>query len=504
MCKTKAASLCLALLGAIAVLGCDSAPNQPADGKAVAAAAPASTSPAKPVAPTGLPTWNDDLPGLLEKRVVRMLVVHSKTFYFIDKGQQRGITYDFGMELEKTLNATNKDKTRPIRVVFIPVARDQLLPALAAGVGDIATGGLTVTPERMKLVDFTVPAADDISEILVTAPDVPAPASVEELSGRAVFVRRSSAYHENLVALNARLEAAGKKPVEILAAEENLEDEDILEMVNAGLVGATVIDSYAVKFWKEIFPNIQPQPAVALATHGQIAWAIRKNSPELKKMLDVFVEKNRGGTMTGNVIFKRYLQNTRWARGATNKEDLKRFNDLIGYFKKYATEYDFDWLMLAAQGYQESRLDQKTRSPVGAIGVMQVMPATAGDKNVGIKDIHLVEPNIHAGVKYLRFLVNQYFDEPGIDFANRHLFAFASYNAGPNRISRLRKEAAAKGLDPNKWFNNVELVVAEDVGRETVQYVSNIYKYYIAYKLTLERAQKRAGAKSTPATAAAT
>jgi membrane-bound lytic murein transglycosylase MltF len=495
------ATFLLAAIATSALAACGSPPDQPADGKSAnTAAAPAPAPAAPPPAPAGVPTWTDDLPGLLEKRVVRMLVVYSKTFYFIDKGQQRGITYDFGMELEKALNANNKDRTRPIRVIFIPVARDQLLPALAAGTGDIATGGLTVTPERMKIVDFTAPAADDISEILVTAPGVPAPASVDELSGRSVFVRRSSSYHENLVALNRRLEAAGRKPVEILAAEENLEDEDILEMVNAGLVEATVIDSYAVKFWNEIFPNIQPQPSVALATQGQIAWAIRKNSPELRKMLDVFIAKNRGGTMTGNVILKRYLQNTRWARGATSQDEMRRFNELVGYFKKYATQYDFDWLMLAAQGYQESRLDQKTRSPVGAIGVMQVMPTTANDKNVAIKDIHLVEPNIHAGVKYLRFLVNEYFDEPGIDFANRHLFAFASYNAGPNRIARLRKEAAAKGLDPDKWFNNVELVVAEDVGRETVQYVSNIYKYYIAYKLTLERMQKREGAKAPAAT----
>ena len=502
MCKTVA-TLLAALGAALALAACDPAPDQPADGKAAAAAAPAPSSP-EPVAPSGLPTWKDDLPGLLEKRVVRLLVVYSKTFYFIDKGQQRGITYDFGMELEKALNASNQDKTRPIRVIFIPVARDQLLPALAAGAGDIATGGLTVTAERMKQVDFTAPAAENIRQIVVTAPDVAAPASVDELSGRSVFVRRSSAYHESLVALNQRFEAAGKPPVEITEAAENLEDEDILEMVNAGLVDATVIDSYAVKFWQEIFPSIRPQPSVALTTDGQIAWAIRKNSPELKKTLDAFIAKNRGGTMTGNVILKRYLQNTRWARGATSKQDLRRFEELVGYFKKYATQYDFDWLLLAAQGYQESRLDQKTRSPVGAIGVMQVMPTTATDKNVGIKDIHLVEPNIHAGVKYLRFLVNEYFDEPGIDFANRHLFAFAAYNAGPNRIARLRRETAARGLDPDKWFNNVELVVAEDVGRETVQYVSNIYKYYIAYKLTLERMKKREDAKGPADSAAAT
>ena len=503
--KSILASLCMALL-ALSLPGCDSA-NQPADGKSSADAtpppAPAPAPAPAPVAPAGLPTWSGDLPVLLEKRVVRMLVVFSKTFYFIDKGQQRGITYDFGMELEKYLNASNKDKTRPIRVIFIPVARDQLLPALAAGAGDIATGGLTVTPERMKLVDFTAPAAENVSELLVTAQDVTPPTTVEELSGRSVYVRRSSSYYESLVALNARLTAAGKKPVDIVLAEENLEDEDILEMVNASLVDATVMDSYAADFWMQIFTNIRPQPGVALRTNGQVAWAIRKDSPELKKTLDTFVAKNRSGTMMGNVILNRYLKNTRWARNATAKEDMRRFNELAGYFKKYATKYDFDWLLLVAQGYQESQLDQKTRSPVGAIGVMQVMPTTARDKSVGIPDIHLVEPNIHAGVKYLRYLVNEFFDEPGIDVVNRHLFAFASYNAGPNRIARLRKETAARGLDANKWFNNVEVLVAEDVGRETVQYVSNIYKYYIAYKLTLDRAQKRAGAKS-PATAEAT
>ena len=483
-----AAALC-----AVSLAACDSGTQT--EPKVTKPAAPAAPAPPKFTAPAGVPIWTGDYPSLAEHRAVRLLVVYSKTFYFIDKGQQRGITYDMGMELEKHLNAANKDRTRPIRVIFIPVARDNLLPALAAGMGDVATGGLTVTPERRKSVDFTVPAAENVSEILVTAPDVTPPAMAEELSGRSVYVRPSSAYHESLVALNARLTAAGKKPVDIVAAEENLEDEDILEMVNAGLVDATVVDSYAAEFWKEIFPNIRPQPAVILRANAEIAWAIRKDSPELKKLLDAFVAKNRIGTMTGNVVFKRYLQNTRWARGATNKEDMRRFNELTGYFKKYSTQYDFDWLLMVAQGYQESRLDQSTRSPVGAIGVMQVMPTTAGDKNVAIKNIHLVEPNIQAGVKYMRFLVNQYFDEPGIDRFNRHLFAFAAYNAGPNRISRLRNEAAAKGLDHNKWFNNVEVVVAEDIGRETVQYVSNIYKYYIAYKLSIERAQQRESAK---------
>jgi membrane-bound lytic murein transglycosylase MltF len=486
----------LFLLAAGCVAGCDSAPDKPKAASPAATAAAADATPPPVVAPAGVPTWTGDLDSLRDRRVVRMLVVYSKTFYFIDKGQQRGISYELGMALEKYLNADNKDKTRPIRIMFIPVGRDELIGGVAAGVGDIGAGGLTITPERLKQVDFTTPAADNVNEILVTAPDVAAPATVEDLSGRSVFVRRSSSQYESLVELNTRLAAAGKKPVDILIADENLEDEDILEMVNSSLVDATVVDDYVAKFWKEIFTRIQPQFDIALRTNAQVAWAIRKDSPQLKQVLDGFVAKNRMGTATGNVLLKRYLQNTRWARGATKTEDLRRFTQVADYFKKYATEYDFDWLLLAAQGYQESGLDQAIRSPVGAIGVMQVMPTTAKDKNVAIPNIHLVEQNIHAGVKYLRFLVNQYFDEPGIDRVNRHLFAFAAYNAGPTRISRLRKEAAKQGLDPNKWFNNVEVVVAQEVGRETVTYVSNIYKYYIAYKLTVDRARQREDAKA--------
>jgi membrane-bound lytic murein transglycosylase MltF len=462
--------------------------------------APAPVAAAAPVE-NRLPTWTGDLDALAERRVIRMLVVQSKMFYFLDHAQQRGITYEMGQALEKYLNESNKDRTRPIRVVYIPVNRDQLLSGIANGTGDIATGGITITPERLKQVDFTVPGADDISEILVTAPGVAAPASVESMSGLSVYVRRSSSYWSSLEALNARLATAGKKPVEMVAADENLEDEDVLEMLNAGLIDATVVDSYVADFWKQIFTDIQPHPAIALRTHGQIAWAIRKDSPKLKASLDKFVAKNRLGTSTGNVIIKRYLKNTKWARNATSAEDMRRFAEVRKYFEKYATEYQFDWLMLAAQGYQESGLDQSIKSPVGAIGVMQVMPTTAKDRNVAIGDIHIVENNIHAGVKYMRFLVNQYFDEPGIDKLNRHLFAFAAYNGGPNRIARLRRETAARGLDPNKWFNNVELLAAEQIGRETVQYVSNIYKYYIAYTLTLEQAKKRAAAKKAAAAA---
>jgi len=478
--------------------------------KAAAPAPPPAAEPAPAVAEDAATestrytrTQLGDLDGMAERRVVRMLVVHNKTNYFLDRAQQRGMTYDMGMELEKWLNRGTKDRTRPIRVVFIPTSRDRLLTDLNEGHGDIAAAGLAITPDRQRLVNFTVPFSKDISEMLVTSADGAVPDTVDALSGRSVYVRRSSSYYTSLEALNARLKAAGKPPAIIELADENLEDEDILEMVNAGLIDLTVVDSYLARFWEQVFPNLRLHPELVLRTNSEIAWAIRKDSPKLKETLDQFVAKNQAGTAMGNMILRKYLQTTKWARNATSAADMKRFEELSKYFKKYATQYKFEWLLLVAQGYQESGLDQTTRSPVGAIGVMQVMPTTANDRNVKIPDIHLVEPNIHAGAKYMRFLVDQYFDEPGIDAVNRHLFAFAAYNGGPNRIARLRREAAEQGLDANKWFNNVELLAAKQIGRETVQYVSNIYKYYVAYKLIVDRAEQRNAAKAR-ATAAET
>ncbi len=224
------------------------------------------------------------IPALAERRAVRMLVVYSKTFYFIDKGQQRGITYDMGMELEKHLNAKNKDKTRPIRVrVHSGGTRQAAAVAGRRHRRHRHRRSHDHSREQQAGRFHGCRRRRTSARSWSLRPMWRRRPRVDELSGRSVYVRPSSAYHESLVALNARLTAAGKKPVEIVAAEENLEDEDILEMVNAGLVDATVVNSYVAEFWKEIFPKIQPQPAIALRTNAQIAWAIRKDSPGIQE-----------------------------------------------------------------------------------------------------------------------------------------------------------------------------------------------------------------------------
>jgi membrane-bound lytic murein transglycosylase MltF len=444
--------------------------------------------------------WTGDLDGMRERRLIRVLTVNSKTLYFHDKGTQRGTVVElsrlFEEELNKTLAAERKlkDGNLKVRVVFIPMRRDQLLPGLVAGKGDIVAANLTITPERQKLVDFTVAGLSKVSEVAVTGPASPRIASLDDLSGKEVFVRKSSSYYESLVALNKKFAADKKPPITLTEAPETLEDEDLLEMLNAGLIAIMVVDKHKADFWKQIFPRLTVHDDVAVRSGGEIAWAIRKASPQLKAALDEFATRQKVGTAVGNQLLTRYLKNVKYVKNAASEEERKKFAALLQYFQKYGNQYDVDWVLMGAQGYQESQLDQNAKSKVGAIGVMQVMPATGKELKVG--DITKVDANIHAGVKYIRFMVDRYYKDEPMDNFNKAAFAFASYNAGPARVRQLRKEAQKRGLDPNVWFGNVEQIASERIGRETVTYVANIYKYYVAYQLVAESAARKAEAKS--------
>ena len=435
--------------------------------------------------------WIGDFDGMVKRRLIRVLVAYSKTYYFLDQGHQRGLSYDLLKEFEKYVNEKLRTGTLKIKVLFIPVRRDEIISGLVKGFGDIAVANLTVTPQRQKQVAFSDPLLTDVKELLVTGPAAPPVAGVDDLAGKEVHVRKSSSYYESLMQLNHVFKKAGRPPIKLVFADEMFEDEDLLEMVNAGLIPMIVVDSHKALFWEQIFDEIKVHTDIAVRTGGEIAWAFRKNSPKLKSLVNAFVKNHKKGTLLGNMLFKRYLRDTNYVQNSASEKELKKFRAMVQIFKKYAREYDFNYLMIAAQAYQESGLDNSKRSPSGAIGVMQVLPSTAADPNVGISDIKKLENNIHAGTKYLRFIVDRYFKDPSIDKVNRMLFAFAAYNAGPARINDLREKTAKMGLDPNVWFHNVEMAAAREIGRETVQYVSNIYKYYIAYRLVTEQLEKK-------------
>lgn len=455
-----------------------------------------------------LKPWEGDLPDMLDRRVIRVLTTYSKTFFFIDKGTQRGATHDLFIAFEKSLNQQlEKDKKLKqrhlkVRIVFVPVERDQLLTALNEGKGDIVAANLTVTPSREQRVTFTQPLYTNVKELLLSGPTSPQVDNLEQLSGKTVFVRTSSSYYESLQALNAHFAKESRPPVTLEVAPEALEDEDLIEMLNAGLIPLIVVDHHKAQFWKQVFPKIQIHENIVLRDNGEIAWAVRKNNPQLLALLNNFVKKNAKGSTLGNTLFLRYLKNAAYVKNAAAEKERQKFLAMVDLFKKYGERYQIDWLLMAAQGYQESRLNQTVRSPVGAIGVMQVMPSTGKELKVG--DIRSVEPNIHAGVKYMRWMIDRYYADKPMTPLDKVLFTFASYNAGPARIARLRVETEKRGFNPNVWFGNVEHLAAEKIGAETVTYVSNIYKYYIAYRLIMDDlARKQKMLDTTPAPAVA-
>ena len=428
--------------------------------------------------------FTGDLDEMAEKRVIRVLMPYSRTFYFFDGAQPRGASYDLVKLFETFINEKFKTKTLKIHVLVIPTAREDLLPLLAAGKGDLAVGNLTITNERLKKADFSDPLGKGIDEILVSRAGKDDLNSIFDLAGKKIHTRKSSSYYQSLVKLNESLKSLNKKAVKIVEADDHLEDEDLLEMLNAGLIEYMVIDSHKGELWAQVFDKIQLHPEIKFRTEGKIGWAVRKNTPKLMAAVNKFIKDHKAGTLMGNILIKRYLQDSDYITNSIYNEHMQRFNLTIRFFKKYGELYDFDHLMLAALAYQESKLDQNLKSHAGAVGVMQILPSTAKDKNVGIPDIYDLDPNIHAGTKYLRFMADNYFaNDPDLDERNRALFSFASYNAGPAKVARMRAEAKKMGLDPNQWFGNVEVVAAKQIGRETVQYVSNILKYYVAYKL---------------------
>jgi membrane-bound lytic murein transglycosylase MltF len=491
----------LGILLAVVVGACSGKSDQKPDQKPAQDDASDSFEP--PVYESGLPEdmrvlvdrpYTGDFDGMVKRRLIRAGVPFNRTFYFVDKGVQRGLSYEYLTVYEEQLNKRLKTGNLKIHVVPIPMPRDALLPALTAGEVDLVVAQLTVTPERQAVVDFTKPTRRNVEEVVVTGPNSPPVAALDDLSGKQVYARKTSSYFVSLQGLNQRLAAEGKPPVDIQEASESLEDDDLLEMVNAGLIPAVVVDNYLAEFWKQVFPDLTVHSEMTLRVGGDLAVAIRKNSPQLASELNGFIDKYGLNSAIGRILNKRYMQSTKYVQNATSKAERQKFLDLINLFRKYGDQYKFDFLLMAAQAYQESRLDQNAKSSVGAIGIMQLMPATGKEQKVG--DITKLEPNIHAGVKYMRFMRNEFYEDEPMDDLNKGLFTFASYNAGPGRVRQLRRETERRGLNPNVWFGNVERIASERIGRETVTYVSNIYKYYVAYRLLVDEALRRKDAKT--------
>jgi membrane-bound lytic murein transglycosylase MltF len=429
--------------------------------------------------------YTDDLSNLIKRRYIRILTTFNKTNFFISGGQLYGFEYSLFKGYEKFLNKGLKKSELKIVLEIIPVSRDELIPMLNEGFGDIAAAGLTITPDRLKQVDFTNPYLTGIDEVIVVNGSVKGLKKIEDLSGRKVFVRASSSYYESLLSLNNELFKKARAPIEIIKVDETLEMEDILELLNSEAIDITVSDSHIAKIWTGVFDNINIMNHLRIRKGSKIAWMVRKNNPELKSSLNQFIKTHKKGTLLGNIFFNRYYKNNKWIRNPLADKEHKKILFYIDLFKKYANKYNFDWMLIMALAYQESGLDHSQKSPFGAIGLMQIKPSTAAGKKIGIHNVNEVENNIHAGTKYLALLRDYYFNDPNIKEKDRIRFTLAAYNAGPNKIKKVRKLAQQMGLNPNRWFRNVEMAALKSIGQETVRYVSNINKYYIVYRLGL-------------------
>jgi membrane-bound lytic murein transglycosylase MltF len=318
---------------------------------------------------------------------------------------------------------------------------------------------------------------------------------LEDLSGREVYFFRNTIPYENLSHLSGELQRDGKPPIRLTPAAPDLQVEDLLEMVNAGLVPMTVAEDKVAQYWAKVLPNLKIQSQIVVAG-SPLAWAVQQNTPKLKSVVDEFVRDHKVGTLYGNTVTARYLSHIKWVKDAIAGEDLEHFEQMVRLFRTYGNKYDFPYLLLAAQGYQESGLKPGLRSKAGAVGVMQIKPSTAAAAPIDIRGIDKIDRNIEAGAKYLRYMVTHYYGHEPMDQITRGLFALASYNAGPDRIEKLRPLAAVEGYNPNLWFNNVEFIAARRIGAETPNYVSSIYKYYLAYKMTTEQDARRQASRS--------
>jgi membrane-bound lytic murein transglycosylase MltF len=493
------ACLCLALaLGAAGLpAGAAADDKAPAPAASDALSVPAAEAEPEPseediLVQTLAAPWTGDLDGIVERGFLRVGTVYNPVLFSYDGSDQRGLVVDIANELQQALRKKLGKAAASLTIVLAPLPRDKLIPFLERGQVDLVIANLTITAQRSEKVDFTRPVLKDVSELVVTGPSAPAIATLDDLAGVLIHVRTSSSYHEHLVALNAARTAEGKPPLRIEPVNENMEDSDILDLVSAGTIPLGIVDSHMARLYAQIIDGLTVRDDLVINSGGDIAWAVRKGSPQLLAALDDFVKASATGTLLGNMLRNRYFKDTQRVKNAMDAEGEQRLSDAYALIRQYARQYDFDSILIAAQGYQESGLDQSKRSPVGAVGIMQVMPATARDPNVGIPDIHIADRNVEAGVKYLRFLRDRYFSDPAMDEFNQTLFAFAAYNAGPGNIAKARRRAEKMGLDLNVWFGSVELAAAKVVSREPVVYVRNILKYYVTYQVYRQRLEEKA------------
>lgn len=429
------------------------------------------------------------LDSILERRILRVLTSRNAFDFFLQDGRRGGFQYEMVEAFVRFLNERHGGGGQglPIRFELIPVHDDQMIPLLLEGAGDLVAARLTVTPARASQVQFSEPYRE-VDEVVVTHDRTSPIGSLEELSGKQVAVRESSSYAESLAALDRELVAAGLDPVDIVFVDEQLETERILALVAARRFPYAVADSMIAEVAIQIHPQLRLADTPALRRDGQLAWATLPSATDVTDAMNVFLARYEEGSLLGNLAVQKYFEaESQVAARFASEEEESRLSEYDPLFRKNADRFGLDWRLAAAMAYQESRFDATARNRSGAVGLLQIKPETAREPYIGIpqvEGIQHVDANVRAGLKYLTWIKQRYFDPlPEMHERDRIRMALAAYNAGPRTLILARKRAEALDLDPDRWFRNVELALLDMRKTEPVKYVSEINQRYLAYVL---------------------
>ncbi len=427
-----------------------------------------------------------------KRRFLRVLTTQNSFDYYLYKGRQKGFQYEMMKSFVHNLNKKfgyNNKKVRPIRFEMIPVDRSELFSLLNSGYGDLVASSF-IEDERQSGDVAVSRGFGEVKKVLVSSEGMEFELNtIEDLSGLTIHVPANSSQFHSLHKINSKLVVANKDLINVIPVHEKLGQLELLELVSMGRFEFAVIDIQVAQLAKQVFSDFKIYDELELAPQSKIRWAVNPKNHSLMVQLNQFLVKSRASKILQRLIYRSYFRDLKKIRTEYFSKETQRISKYDEFFKKYGKKYSWDWRLLSALAYQESRFRQNIQNRWKATGIMQIKPFVAKEPYVNIPDIKgptNFENNIHAGVKYLSWLKRVFFSSPDIDDKNSIRLSMAAYNAGIGRLRRAQAYAKKQGLDPNKWFGNVEVALLKMGYIEPVNYVSEINKRYLSYALMID------------------
>ncbi|NKQ10697.1 transglycosylase SLT domain-containing protein [Pseudomonas sp. SST3] len=430
-----------------------------------------------------------DLAEIRRSGVLRVLINQSRNSSGEVKGEAIGVEYVRLRAFEQFLNRGSKGPQ--ITLEIIPKAKDQLLGALQRGEGDLVAPGELLELGAMRRVSRSRAVVDKVPMVLVSRQGNHRYKSFEQLSGRSLALSAGSAAGPALEGINQQLMQAGRAPISIEWVDPTLAVEDVLEMVQAGVYPATVVEQTIAERWAKVLPKLRIESQLTLGKRADMHWFLRKEASMLRASVDRFLH-GYNSPDNQDAAFVRVYRRLYRVQYPLDRIGRQRLENVRPTLQRHAKQQDIDWLNLAALAFKESTLNPAARGASGATGLMQVTPATA--RSLGVTDIGKLDNNVQASAMYLASIRRKFFSSPRLNERERMAFVLAAYNMGPQRVQSMRAEARRLGLNPDQWFFQVERVAMATMGMGVVSYVNAVNKYYLAY--TRERYLLEGGPQS--------